>query len=238
MAFTAKDATGAGQFAGSGVPTISSYAVPSGTDLMVVTCSWYPAFSGTSGIASVTWNGSENLAEIVEEIENDDSGVSIWFLRNPTATTANVTCTRDGASTQEIYIHVTCWAGEDGSTAPTSDSDQGVDASGDGIEIDAFTGPTDGLQIFVGSCWAENSWDAAGKQTLIVIDDQTGSGNDQVSEYAIGSGSKNYGWVASGIEASVGWAAAVAGFTPAAAGGGPPSIKPEKLALQPMTGVD
>jgi hypothetical protein len=225
MAFTAEDATGAGAYnSGSGSPSITSYAMPSGTDLAIVVFSWYPQFSSTANINSVTWSlgGGEAFSLAAEKIYTggDETASAIWYLRNPTTGTGDVTITKDGAA-GEVYMHIVCFSGDDGSTAPNTATNEGTNAAGNGILVTG-TVPTDGLGIYVGSTWQATGY-GTGNNTEIYEDDRGGSGdaNDSLGEYTITSdGSISFGWTSANITTGAQrWVAVFAGFTPAAGGG-------------------
>lgn len=56
---------------------------------------FFTAFSGGGDPTSVVFNGSENFTEIADFLggSGNDNNVSLWVLKNPTATTANIVAT-------------------------------------------------------------------------------------------------------------------------------------------------
>jgi len=89
--------------------TISSHVVTSGTDRVLILFSAEGGDTTPQSITGVTWNTSENFtklgrAAVSAGIDNDYCA-EIWYLVNPTATTANCVITLDGASgAREYYL--------------------------------------------------------------------------------------------------------------------------------------
>jgi len=91
-----KDAQATNSEASSGTTvTISSFTVANNSNrILIVTANIY---AGSEVVTGITWNGNEALARAV--FNNDVDGSSpqrrseIWYLVNPTATTASVVAT-------------------------------------------------------------------------------------------------------------------------------------------------
>lgn len=90
-AITATGSASSGTASGADL-TLSGHTVPSGTDILV--CGLFIRAMPVGGdVSAVTWNTSENLTKLRSD-PSDLSGVSagsqLWYLVNPTATTADV----------------------------------------------------------------------------------------------------------------------------------------------------
>lgn len=79
--------------AGVSSVTLTNHVVSSGTDLLIVGVSMK---FGTISVSSVYWNTTEQLASIGSAQEQDDAHAELFYLVNPTATTADVVVTLSG----------------------------------------------------------------------------------------------------------------------------------------------
>ncbi len=88
--------------AGAGTNQSSfSYTVPSGPNrLLVVMVATEDTTDADRVVSSVTWNTSENLTEAkAQQNDTENVGANIWYLINPTTTTANVVVNFAGSVT-------------------------------------------------------------------------------------------------------------------------------------------
>lgn len=78
---------------GGGVFSTSwAHTVGAGSNKALVVCE-FDDTGGSNTLTAVKWNTSESLAKIVEIQTPGDRWISIWWLGNPTSTTANIDLT-------------------------------------------------------------------------------------------------------------------------------------------------
>lgn len=76
---------------GATFSTSWSHTVGAGSNRALVVCEFDDTFSNL--LTAVTWNTSESLSKIIEAQVPGDRFISIWYLLNPTSTTANIVLT-------------------------------------------------------------------------------------------------------------------------------------------------
>ncbi|KPJ58233.1 MAG: hypothetical protein AMJ46_14490, partial [Latescibacteria bacterium DG_63] len=91
--------------------TIPSFTVQGTNRLMMVGVSINN--DGYESVTEVTWNGSEPFTKIRHDTYDNDSRTEIWYLKNPTATTADVAVTFSGDLVQEAIAGVVTFTGAD-----------------------------------------------------------------------------------------------------------------------------
>ena len=86
-------------------PLYSNFIVDGNNRLLVVVIVKYPM--NDSQISSVRWNGSEELTRIAITNNFDSNGrLSVWYLVNPTATTANIDWTHTLAAMNHLSFQI------------------------------------------------------------------------------------------------------------------------------------
>ena len=79
--------------------TNSSFTVASNSNRILIVCAY--RYSSGGDISGITWNGSEAFTRAKFQNGSTETGrTEIWYLVNPTATTASVVTTWDASSTR------------------------------------------------------------------------------------------------------------------------------------------
>ena len=90
--------------------TISSFTVQGTNRLMMVGVSINN--DNYEYVTGITWNGSETFDPLTKDNTSDDAQTEIWYLKNPTATTASVVVTFNKMTTNaEAMAGVVTWPG-------------------------------------------------------------------------------------------------------------------------------
>ena len=99
-----------GATAGSSI-TISSFTVSGSNRLMIVGVAINNNSNEYVIADGVTWNGTETFTKIRHDFFDNDSRTEIWYLKNPTATTANVVVTFNADLSEEAIAGVVTFTG-------------------------------------------------------------------------------------------------------------------------------
>jgi hypothetical protein len=89
---------------------------PSGSDrILIASVGWGTDSTGKT-VSSVVFNGSENFTRIggIDSSTGTDIAVDLWYLLNPTATTANVVATISAAPSAGTVLGVMAFSGAGG----------------------------------------------------------------------------------------------------------------------------
>jgi hypothetical protein len=98
--------------------TISSFPVQGANRLMMVGVSINN--DNYEYVTGITWNGSETFTYLTKDNTSDDAQTEIWYLKNPTATTANVVVTfNEMTAAAEAIAGVVTYTGADLSAGNT-----------------------------------------------------------------------------------------------------------------------
>jgi len=147
--------------------------------------------SQVGNVSEITWNTDEEFESAI--VNDNDYGISeIWYLVNPTATTANIDCTWDATTTHRGIGVYSFYNVNQSSPIGSSPTDEGVSIATTGQIIPATTG-----SIIV-DCNVSSSNAAALTQTqtlgwrVLIADDDRSFSSQYALEPDIGSANNMY----------------------------------------------
>jgi hypothetical protein len=119
--------------------TISSYTVSGSDRLMLVGVNINP--DGNEYVTGVTWNTTEDLTKVRHDVDGNEARTEIWYLKAPTATTADVVVSFDSSLNMAAIAGVVTFTGVDQTTPLGNDNgDNWVDEQYPSVSVTTSEG--------------------------------------------------------------------------------------------------